>query len=209
MEYKEDRAKRFLDVLAQRVILYDGAMGTRIQRYDLHEADFGGALYMGCNDYLAVTRPDIIEEIHRSYMEAGADVLETDTFRSNRLTLGEYKLADRVIEINETAAQLARRVADSYSTPEKPRFVAGSLGPSGKLPSANDPVLSNITYSELMDVFKQQATGLLLGGVDILLVETSQDILEVKAAIEGLKRAMAETGIRAVIQAQVTLDING
>ena len=209
MEIKEDRAKYFLDVLAQRVILYDGAMGTRIQRYDLHEADFGGAQYMGCNDYLAVTRPDVIEEIHRSYLEAGADVIETDTFRSNYITLGEYKLAERTIEINETAARLARRVADSYSTPEKPRFVAGSLGPSGKLPSASDPVLSNITYDELLDVFKQQAVGLLNGGVDILLIETSQDILEVKAAIEGLKRAMAETGIRAIIQAQVTLDTNG
>ena len=154
MEIKEDRAKNFLDVLAQRVILYDGAMGTRIQRYDLHEADFGGAQYMGCNDYLAVTRPDVIEEIHRSYLEAGADVIETDTFRSNYITLGEYKLAERTIEINETAARLARRVADSYSTLEKPRFVAGSLGPTGKLPSASDPVLSNITYDELLDVFK-------------------------------------------------------
>jgi 5-methyltetrahydrofolate--homocysteine methyltransferase len=209
MEIKEDRAKRFLGVLAGRVILYDGAMGTRIQRYDLHEADFGGAQYMGCNDYLAVTRPDVIEEIHRSYLEAGADVIETDTFRSNRITLAEYKLADRTLEINQTAARLARRLADGYSTPEKPRFVAGSLGPTGKLPSSSDPVLSNVTYEELLDVFKQQAVGLLDGGVDVLLIETSQDILEVKAAIEGLKRAMAETGIRAVIQAQVTLDTNG
>ncbi|MCL4507569.1 MAG: methionine synthase [Chloroflexi bacterium] len=209
MTFKEDRARKFLDAVAAHVIVYDGAMGTRIQQYDLNADDFGGMQYNGCNDYLCVTRPDIIEEIHRSYLAAGADVIETDTFRSNRLTLGEYKLAERVSEINITAARLARRVADSFATPDKPRYVAGSIGPSGKLPSSTDPVLSNVTYNELVDVFREQAAALLQGGVDILLVETSQDILEVKAVIEGLKRAMADTGIRAAIQAQVTLDTNG
>ena len=145
MEYKEDRAARFLGVLATRVILYDGAMGTRIQRYDLQTADFGGPEYAGCNDYLAITRPDVIAEIHRSYLAAGADVIETDTFRSNRITLAEYKLADRTIELNEKAVRLARSVAAGFTTPDKPRFVAGSIGPTGKLPSSTDPVLSNST----------------------------------------------------------------
>ena len=209
MEVSEDRAGKFMREVASRVIVYDGAMGTRIQKYNLQIEDFGGPDYAGCNDYLAVTRPELIEEIHRSYLAAGADVIETDTFRSNRITLAEYKLADQTISLNQTAVRLARAVADEFSTPEKPRFVAGSIGPTGKLPSSTDPVLSNISYAELVDVFCEQATGLLLGGADILLIETSQDILEVKAAIEGMKRAMTQTGIKAVVQAQVTLDTNG
>ncbi|HEY3290450.1 MAG TPA: homocysteine S-methyltransferase family protein, partial [Anaerolineae bacterium] len=209
MSFNEDRAARFLDAVASRVILYDGAMGTRIQQYDLNAHDFGGAIYLGCNDYLAMTRPDIIAEIHRSYLAAGADVIETDTFRSNRITLGEYQLSDKTIELNMAAVRLARSVADKFSTVDKPRFVAGSIGPTGKLPSSTDPVLSNVSYNELIEVFEEQATGLLKGGADILLIETSQDILEVKAAIEGLKRAMTASDIRAAIQAQVTLDTNG
>ncbi|KPL86548.1 methionine synthase [Ardenticatena maritima] len=206
---RENRAQRYLDALRTRVLVYDGAMGTSLQKMNLTADDFGGAAYEGCNDYLVITRPDVVERVHRSYLDVGADVIETDTFRSNRITLKEYNLHEQVLEINRAAAALARRLADEYSTPEKPRFVAGSIGPSGMLPSANDPVLSNITYGELVDVFREQAVGLLLGGVDVLLIETSQDILEVKAAIEGLKRAMQETGIRAAIQAQVTLDTTG
>jgi len=209
MKYTEDRSVKFLGAVASRVILYDGAMGTRIQKYNLQTEDFGGPDYAGCNDYLAITRPDVIAEIHRSYLAAGADVIETDTFRSNRMTLSEYKLAARTVELNQTAARLARSIVDEFSTPDKPRFVAGSIGPTGKLPSSTDPVLSNVSYQELVDVFTEQATGLLLGGADILLIETSQDILEVKATIEGLKRAMEQTGIRAAIQAQVTLDTTG
>ncbi len=205
----KNRATPYLEALRHRAIVYDGAMGTSIQKYNLSAKDFGGSQYAGCNDYLCITRPDVVEAIHRSYLDVGADVIETNTFRSNRITLSEYGLHDRVLEINEAAARLARRLADEYSTPEKPRFVAGSIGPSGKLPSSNEPSLSDVTYADLVEVFKEQATGLLLGGVDVLLIETSQDILEVKAAIEGLKRAMAETGIRAAIQAQVTLDTNG
>ncbi|MCS7060048.1 MAG: methionine synthase [Anaerolineae bacterium] len=200
--FAEDRARRYLRALAERAILFDGAMGTSIQKYNLAPEDFGGARYFGCNDYLSITRPDVIAEIHRAYIEAGADVLETNTFRSNRITMAEYGLQDRILEINRAAAQLARRVAGD-------QFVAGSIGPSGKLPSANDPVLSDVTYEELIDVFREQAVGLLQGGADILLIETSQDILEVRAAIEGCHRAMAETGIRAALQAQVTLDTTG
>ncbi len=208
-ELKEDRAALYLKALSERVVVFDGAMGTSIQKYNLSPDDFGGHQYEGCNDYLSITKPEIIEEIHRSFLEVGADVVETNTFRSNRITLGEYGLDERVHEINVASAQIARCAADEFSTPEKPRFVAGSIGPSGKLPSSSDPTLSDITWKELVEVFKEQATCLLTGGVDVLLIETSQDILEVKAAVEGLKLAIKTTGIKAAIQAQVTLDITG
>jgi 5-methyltetrahydrofolate--homocysteine methyltransferase len=146
-----------------------------------------------------------VEAVHRSFLEVGVDVIETDTFRANRITLGEYGLAQRTIEINRTAAELARRLADEYGN----RLVAGSMGPSGKLPSAEDPELSNVTFEELADVFREQAVGLIQGGVDVLLIETSQDILEVKAAITGCQRAFTETGLFLPIQAQVTLDTTG
>ena len=237
----------YLDVIRYRPLIFDGAMGTSIQQYELTAEDFGGPTYEGCNDYLVITRPHIIEEIHRSFLEAGADVLETNTFRANRWTMQEYQLEDRIIELNMAAAQLARRVADEFSSPPPPltppptvgkgnplpaptpnpssnsmegepsappplsayRFVAGSIGPTGMLPSTNDPLLSNITYGELVEVFREQAVGLLRGGVDLLLIETSQDILEVKAAIEGLKRAMRDEGRRVPMQVQVSLDTSG
>jgi len=200
---------RYLETLRSRILIYDGAMGTSIQAYDLGAEAFGGPTYAGCNDYLVITRPDLVAEIHRSFLAVGVDVIETNTFRSNRLTLREYQLQDRVIEINRAAAELARRCADAFATPERPRFVAGSIGPSGYLPSTNDPLLGQITYAELADVFREQAVGLLLGGVDVLLIETSQDILEVKAAVEGLKRARAEVGRRVPMQVQVSLDTSG
>ncbi|HLL81503.1 MAG TPA: homocysteine S-methyltransferase family protein, partial [Longimicrobium sp.] len=199
----------YLDALDQRVLVFDGAMGTSVQRYELTPADFGGETLEGCNDYLVISRPDVIEEIHASFMEAGADVLETDTFRSNRITLREYGLQERVREINVAAATLARRVADRYSTPEQPRFVAGSIGPSGFLPSASDPTLGNITFDQLAPVFQEQAAALIEGGVDVLLVETSQDILEVKAAIFGCRAAIREASRPVALQVQVTLDTSG
>jgi 5-methyltetrahydrofolate--homocysteine methyltransferase len=200
---------QYLDALKNRALVFDGAMGTSIQAFDLTAEDFGGPIYEGCNDFLVITRPDIIEGVHRSFMQVGCDVLETDTFRSNRWTMREYQLQDRIIEINQVAASLARKVADQFSTPEKPRFVAGSIGPTGMLPSTNDPMLSNITYGELVEIFREQGAGLLRGGVDVLLIETSQDILEVKAAVEGLKRAMQDEGRQVPIQAQVSLDTSG
>jgi 5-methyltetrahydrofolate--homocysteine methyltransferase len=139
----------------------------------------------------------------------GVDVLETDTFRSNRLTLAEYGLQERTLEINRRAAEIARVLADEFSQTGQPRFVAGSMGPSGKLPSMDDPELSNITFDELADIFREQATGLIQGGVDLLLIETSQDILEVKAAITGIQMAFEETDVYLPIQAQVTLDTTG
>ncbi|GIK09759.1 MAG: methionine synthase [Anaerolineaceae bacterium] len=219
--------RRYLDALEKKVLVFDGAMGTSLQNQNLTAEHFGGEQYNGCNDYLVISYPEAVEKVHRSFLEVGVDVLETDTFRSNRITMAEYGLQDRVIEINETAARLARRLADEYSNKDTsytvqdsvsrnsypvsphPRFVAGSIGPSGKLPSANDPDLSNVTFDELVEVFREQAVGLIRGGVDVLLIETSQDILEVKAAIIGLHKAMDETQVHLPIQAQVTLDTTG
>jgi len=207
--------RSYLDALEKRVLVFDGAMGTSLQLQDLTAEHFGGEQFNGCNDYLVISYPEAVEKVHRSFLEAGVDALETDTFRANRITMAEYGLGERVIEINETAARLARRLADEYSRPKLPdveerqRFVAGSIGPSGKLPSADDPELSNVTFDELADVFREQAVGLIRGGVDLLLIETSQDILEVKAAITGCHRAFKETGIHLPIQAQITLDTTG
>src|SRR5512134_3522279 len=202
--------RKYLDALEQKVLVYDGAMGTSLQVQNLTAEHFGGEQYNGCNDYLVISYPEAVEKVHRSFLEVGVDVLETDTFRSNRITMAEYKLGDRVIEINETAAKLARRLADEYAQKNnQPRFVAGSIGPSGKLPSTNDPELSNVSFDELSETFREQAVGLIRGGVDVLLIETSQDILEVKAAIIGLHKAMDETQVYLPIQAQVTLDTTG
>jgi 5-methyltetrahydrofolate--homocysteine methyltransferase len=211
--------RRYLDALDERILVYDGAMGTSLQALDLSAEQFGGERTNGCNDYLAISYPQAVEEVHRSFLEVGADVIETDTFRANRLTLGEYGLGDRVVEINGAAAALARRLADEYTVKPipgasqadgaHPRFVAGSIGPSGKLPSANDPDLSNVTFDDLVDVFREQALGLIEGGVDVLLIETSQDILEVKAAVMGCHRAFEEQQVYLPIQAQVTLDTTG
>ncbi len=200
--------RRYLDALAERVLIFDGAMGTNLQKQNLTPEHFGGEAFYGCNDYLVITYPEAVEKVHRSFLEVGVDVIETNTFRSNRITMKEYGLEDRILEINQAAARLARRLADEYST-TSPRFVAGSIGPSGKLPSADDPELSNIAFDDLVDVFREQAKGLIRGGVDLLLIETSQDILEVKAAILGCHKAFEETGIYLPIQAQVTLDTTG
>jgi 5-methyltetrahydrofolate--homocysteine methyltransferase len=207
--------RRYLDALGEHVLIFDGAMGTSIQNKKLTSEHFGGAQYEGCIDYLVISYPLAVEEVHRSFLEVGVDVIETDTFRANRITLGEYGLSDRVIEINQAAAMLARRLADEYSQPREagvkpqPRFVAGAIGPSGKLPSADDPELSNISYDELSVVFQEQALGLIRGGVDLLIIETSQDILEVKATIAGIYQAFDESGEYLPIQAQVTLDTSG
>ena len=212
--------RRYLDALEKKVLVFDGAMGTSLQNQHLTAGDFGGEKYNGCNDYLVISCPEAVEKVHRSFLEVGVDVIETDTFRSNRITMKEYGLQDRVIEINEAAAKLARGLADEYSQAQTsevsetsevlhPRFVAGSIGPSGKLPSTNDPELSNVGFDELVDVFREQAVGLMRGGVDLLLIETSQDILEVKAAILGCHKAFEETGVHLPVQAQVTLDTTG
>ncbi len=200
---------RYLDELNRRVLVYDGAMGTNIQRYHLTAEDFGGKALEGCNDHLVLTRPDVIQEIHESFLKVGCDVVETCTFQSTPRRLHEWGLGDKVREVNVAAARLARAAADKYSTPDKPRFVAASMGPTGMLPSSSDPVLSQITYDELAANYYEQAKYLVEGGVDLLLIETSQDILEVKAAVAGIERLFSEIGRRIPIQAQVTLDVSG
>ncbi|MGD8821788.1 MAG: homocysteine S-methyltransferase family protein, partial [Anaerolineales bacterium] len=201
--------RQYLDALQKRVLVFDGAMGTSLQSMNLNADDFGGERYNGCNDFLVISKPDAVEQVHRSFMEVGVDVIETNTFRSNRMTLAEFGLGDRTVEINRVAAQLAREVADEFSTADQPRFVAGSMGPTGKLISANDPDLSNVTFQELADIYQEQAAGLIEGGVDLLLIETSQDLLEVKAAIQGIQAAFDQTGKSLPIQAQITLDTSG
>ena len=201
--------RRYLDGMQDRVLVFDGAMGTSIQKMNLTAEDFGGEKYNGCNDYLALVNPTVVEKVHRSFLEVGVDVIETDTFRSNPLTLQEYGLSEKTYDINFAAASLARKVADEFSRDGQQRYVAGSIGPSGKIISMSDPELSNITFDELRDVFYQQALGLVKGGVDLILIETQQDILEVKAAILGAEKAFEETGIYLPIQAQVSLDTTG
>ncbi len=202
--------RRYLDAIEDHIVLFDGAMGTSIQKYDLTIEDYGGQQYEGCVDYLVITRPDMIEEIHSSFLAVGSEVVETNTFRGNRLTLGEYGLGNRVLEINKAAAQIARRACDRFEKETGiPRFVAGSMGPSGKLPSGDDPDLSDVSFEELADLFYEQAQGLTEGGADLLLVETSQDILEVKAAIVGINRYFEDSGSRVPLQVQITLDTSG
>ena len=200
----------YLEALRQRVLVYDGAMGTSIDTFHLTAADFGGEATNGNRDYLVLTRPDVIEQIHASFMEAGCDVLETNTFQASRMRLAEWGLADQTYAINVAAAQLARRVADRYQARDgRPRYVAGSMGPTGKLPSSDDPVLSNVTFDQLSDTFYEQACALIAGGVDVLLVETSMDMLEVKAALDGIRRARQRSGSYVAVQAQIFLDLSG
>ena len=199
----------YLDALRARVLVYDGAMGTNIQRHHLSADDFGGKSLEGCNDHLVLTRPDVIQGIHESFLAVGCDVVETCTFQSTPHRLREWGIEPKTHELNVNAARLARAACEKYATPDKPKFVAGSIGPTGMLPSSSDPVLSRITFRALEDTYFAQAKGLIEGGVDVLLVETAQDILEVKAAIAGFERLFKDLGFRVPVQAQVTLDTSG
>ena len=203
------QASPYLQALAERVLVFDGAMGTQLMALELGPEAFGGAQYHGCNEAIVLHRPDLIEAIHRAYFEAGADVVETDSFTASRLKLDEYGLGERTADVNRIAAELARRAADACSTPERPRFVAGSLGPTGMLISSSDPSLSKITFDELADLYGEQSRHLVEGGVDLLLLETSQDLLEMKAAIAGIVREFDRGMRRVPIQAQATLDVTG
>lgn len=206
----------YFNLMKKRTIVFDGAMGTQIQKCNLTAEDFGSKDLEGANDHLVITRPDVIEEIHNLYLEAGADVVETNTFGASRLKLEEYGL-NTVAEHNRDAAALARKSADKYSTPDNPRFAFGSIGPTGMLPSSDDEALSAINYDQLRAIFSEQAYHLIEGGVHGLLIETSQDILEVKAAVAGCiearERAAGDGHIGeagdVVLQVQVTLDSNG
>jgi len=199
----------YLDAMARRVLVHGGVMGSNIQKLNLSADDYGGKATEGLNDYLTIVKPSVITGVHRSFLEAGVDVIITCSFRANRITLKEYGLEGRVHEITRAAATLARRAADEFSTPEKPRFVIGTIGPTGKLPSSDDPDLSKIEYSELVDIAREQAVGLIEGGSDAIVLETSHDLVELRSAVDGVHRAFAETGKRIPIQAQVTLDTTG
>ncbi len=199
----------YLGALRERVLIFDGAMGTQLMALELRPQDFGGEQFAGCNEALVLTKPELVREIHESYLEAGADVVETDTFTASRLKLDEYRLGERVVEINRDAARLARAACDRYSTASRPRFVAGAMGPTGMLISSSDPSLSKITYDELAQLYAEQARALIEGGVDLLLLETMQDLLELKAAIAGIMREFSAGLRRVPIQAQPTLIAEG
>ncbi|HXG62437.1 MAG TPA: methionine synthase [Planctomycetota bacterium] len=189
-------------LLAERILVLDGAMGTMIQSRHLSAQDFGGADYEGCNELLVLTRPDVIRDIHAAYFEAGADIVETNSFGGTPIVLGEYGLADRTEEINEAAARVAREAAARFPGP---RFVAGSMGPTTKTIT----VTGGVTFSELVEAYRRQAVGLLRGGVDALLVETAQDTRNVKAAILGISRAFDETGFRVALMLSATIEPMG
>ena len=200
-----ERAAALQDALRQRILVLDGAMGTAIQSYELGPDDFGGAEYEGCNEYLVATRPEVIAEIHRGHLAAGADILETDTFGATAVVLAEYGLADEARRLNRAAAVIARREAAAASTPDWPRFVAGSMGPTTKTIS----VTGGVTFDELAESYHQQAAGLLEGGADVLLLETGQDTLNIKAGLEGIDRALAELGRPAPVAVQGTVEPMG
>ena len=186
------------------VIIFDGAMGTNLQSQNLTAEDFGGVEYEGCNEYLVITKPEAVAKVHRDFLAAGADVIETDSFGSSPLVLAEYDLASRAYELSRKAAELARSCADEFTTPEKPRFVAGSIGPGTKLPT-----LGHITYDELKASFMVQAEGLYDGGADLFIVETCQDVLQIKAALSAFEAVFAKKGSRLPLMVSVTMEIQG
>ncbi|HEY9692002.1 MAG TPA: methionine synthase [Oculatellaceae cyanobacterium] len=186
------------------VIVFDGAMGTNLQTQNLTAADFGGAEYEGCNEYLVHTNPEAVAKVHRDFLAVGADVIETDTFGATSIVLAEYNLQDQTYYLNKVAAELAKRVAAEFSTPEKPRFVAGSIGPTTKLPT-----LGHIDFDTMTATFAEQADALYDGGVDLFLVETCQDVLQIKAALNGLEEVFAKKGQRIPIMVSVTMEATG
>ncbi|WP_390622192.1 methionine synthase [Bacillus tuaregi] len=188
-----------------KILIMDGAMGTMLQEANLSADDFGGEQLEGCNENLNLTRPDVIESIHRQYLEAGADIIETNTFGATRIVLDEYGLGSKAYEINLIAAQIARRAVDSISTPAWPRYVAGSMGPTTKTLS----VTGGTTFAELSQDYEEQARGLIDGGVDLLLLETSQDLLNVKAGFIGIKQAFDKTGITLPLMISGTIEPMG
>jgi 5-methyltetrahydrofolate--homocysteine methyltransferase len=188
----------YLAATRERVVVFDGGMGATLEQFDLSQEDYGGLLGK-CHEALVLNRPDVIEGVHDSMLAAGAEVVETDSFQGSRLKLDEWGLGDETLEINTKAAEIARRAAG-----EK-RFVAGSIGPTGFLPASDDPTLGDISFAKLVEVFAEQAQGLVEGGADLIIIETAQDILEVKAAVFGAREAFAATGRRLPIQTSVSL----
>jgi 5-methyltetrahydrofolate--homocysteine methyltransferase len=189
-------------VLTERVVVADGAMGTMLQAYDLSLDEFEG--YEGCNEILNLTRPDVVREIHRAYFDVGVDCVETNTFGANFANLGEYGISDRIYELSEAGARLAREAADAASTPERPRFVLGSVGPGTKLPT-----LGHTTFATLRDAYAENVRGLVDGGADAILIETTQDLLQTKASVVGAKQALRAAGSSIPVIVSVTVETTG
>jgi len=194
----------YIDAVRERVIVFDGAFGTFVQGLDLGPDDFGGTSLEGCNEMLCLTRPDVIESMHRAFLDVGVDAIETASFGSFSTVLTEYDIPEKAYELNVAAASIARRVADTYETDGRPRYVAGSIGPGTKLPS-----LGHIGFIELRDAYEEQARGLLDGGSDLFLIETCMDLLQIKAAMQGCRAAMKAVGREVPIQVQVTMETTG
>jgi 5-methyltetrahydrofolate--homocysteine methyltransferase len=194
----------FLATLRERVLVLDGAFGTWMQAHDLGPDDFGGPSLEGCNEHLVLTRPDLIRDLHSEFFTVGSDAVETATFGAFPLVLAEYAIPEKTYAINEAAARIAKEVAADFATPDRPRWVVGSIGPGTKLPS-----LGAIGFAELRDGYEAQVDGLLAGGVDVLLVETVYDLLQAKAALIACRRAMARAGVQLPIMVQVTMETTG
>ncbi len=193
--------KSFLELLKERVLVFDGGMGTSVQNLDLSADDFGGKALEGCNEYLVKSAPEVVKSIHASFLEAGADVIETNSFGSTAIVLADYDIADLAYELNLKAAQLAKEVAQAFSTPAKPRFVAGSMGPTNKMPT-----FGGISYRDMVQEYYTQALGLLDGGVDLFLIETCFDLLQTKAALSAVFQLYAERGVRLPVMASLTFE---
>ena len=211
-----NRSAELRSLLEKRILVLDGAMGTQVQTYGLDEAAFRGERFAnhprdlkGASDVLAITKPEVLEEIHRKYLEAGSDIIETNTFNAQAISFADYDLQPFVYEINKAAAEICRRAADAFSTPEKPRFVAGSMGPTNRTaslsPDVNNPGLRGVTFDELVDAYYEQARGLVDGGVDILMPETTFDTLNLKAALFAIEKYFADTGITLPVIASITI----
>ena len=194
----------FLDTLKERIIVFDGAMGTNLQVQNLSLEDFGGLRFEGCNENLLITRPDAVEKVHAGFLEVGCDVIETNSFNGTPVDFAEYDIADQAYDMNLRAARLAKRVAADYSTNAKPRWVAGSMGPGRKLPT-----LGHISFAELSNAYTVQVSGLIDGGADLLIVETCQDLLQTKAALAAIFAHFEQTHTRVPVIAQVTIEVFG
>jgi 5-methyltetrahydrofolate--homocysteine methyltransferase len=186
------------------VIVFDGAMGTNLQRQNLSAEDFGGSEYEGCNEYLVHSKPEAVAKVHRDFLAAGADVIETNTFGGTSIVLAEYNLASQAYYLNKKAAELAKQIAAEFSMPEKPRFVGGSMGPTTKLPT-----LGHIDFDTMKNAFAEQAEALWDGGVDLFIVETCQDVLQIKAALNGIEEVFAKKGQRRPVMVSVTMETMG
>ncbi|MGN6524187.1 MAG: homocysteine S-methyltransferase family protein, partial [Actinomycetes bacterium] len=196
------RAQALRSALASRVVVADGGMGTMLQAAEPTLDDFEG--HEGCNEILNVTRPDIVRSVHDAYLSVGVDCIETNTFGANLANLGEYGIADRITELAEAGARLAREVADDHGSDGRQRWVFGSIGPGTKLPT-----LGHVTYAQLRDAYEAQSRGLISGGADALLVETAQDLLQAKAAVNGARRALTAAGVSLPLMVQVTVETTG